>query len=63
MTTPGPVCIACAATRPGARKTMYGTPPNVVIVGTRLPSATPIAVRKRTGETSVPKNVPRQIRR
>ena len=42
---------------------MYGTPPNVVIVGTRLPSATPIAVRYRTGETSVPKNVPRQIRR
>ena len=42
---------------------MYGTPPNVVIVGTRLPSATPIAVRNRTGETMVPKSVPRQTRR
>ena len=34
---------------------MYGTPPNVVIVGTRLPSAMPIADRKSAGVTSVPK--------
>ena len=58
------VCIACAASSPGARKTRYGTPPKRGHVGTRLPRPTPIAVRNSTGATNVPKNaLPRQMRR
>ena len=58
-------CIAVAASRPGARKTRYGTPPSAALDSgeTNAPSPRPIAVRNMTGDRNEVKIDERKVRR
>jgi hypothetical protein len=55
-----PVCIAAAASRPGARKSRYDTDSTS---STSDPSPRPIAARNRTGLTTVVNTEPRHVLR
>ena len=57
------VCIAMAASSPGARKSRYGTPPSDALFETYAPSPMPIAVRNRTGDRNDEKIDERNVRR
>ena len=56
-------CMAVAASRPGARKTRYGTPPSALGFETYEPSPIPIAARNMTGERNDEKIDARNVRR
>src|ERR1700675_1705505 len=58
-------CMAVAASRPGARKTRYDTPPSAgtAELETYDPRPRPIAVRKRAGDRNDEKIDARNVRR
>ena len=56
-------CIEVAASRPGARKTRYGTPPSAALDSGETYAPRPIAVRNMTGDRNDVKIDDRKVRR